>query len=130
MSKNYNKLSVFKKSTDFREAVRVVSVPLNPPNDDEVLVKTIYAGVNATDVNISAGRYDPNSQLPFDVGLEYAKPDELIPIPSLKPEFIGLLVCGLTATIGLDELGRIQKGDKVLITASAGGTGHIGIQWA
>ena len=27
-------------------------------------------------------------------------------------------------------MGRIQKGDKVLITASAGGTGHIGIQWA
>jgi len=60
----------------------------------------------------------------------YAKPDEVIPVPSLKPEFISLLVCGLTATIGLDECGRIQKGDKVLITASAGGTGHIAVQWA
>ncbi|CAG2167451.1 unnamed protein product, partial [Oppiella nova] len=60
----------------------------------------------------------------------YVKPEDVIPVPSLNPKFLGLLVSGLTATIGLDELGRIQKGDKVLITASAGGTGHIGVQWA
>jgi len=30
----------------------------------------------------------------------------------------------------LDQQGRIKAGDKVLITAAAGGTGHIGVQWA
>ncbi|CAG2109564.1 unnamed protein product [Medioppia subpectinata] len=159
------KLSVTKITTNFREAVNVVDVPLTPPSDDQILLKNIYAGVNATDVNITAARYFTDGKLPFDCGLEalgvieavgknvtthkvgqpaivfgtvpkayaeylYAKPDEVIPIPSLKPEFIGLLVCGLTVTIGLDEVGRIKKGEKVLITASAGGTGHIGVQWA
>ncbi|CAG2163980.1 unnamed protein product, partial [Oppiella nova] len=148
MSKTFQKLSVIKKTSNFREAVKVVSVPLVAPGDDQVLIKNIYAGVNATDVNITASRYDPNAELPFDVGLEglgvieavgknvtthkvgqnvmtfgvnpprayseylYVKPEEVIPIPSLKPEFLGLLIAGLTATIGLDELGRIQKGDK------------------
>ncbi|CAG2163978.1 unnamed protein product [Oppiella nova] len=123
-------VSVIKTTCNFREAVRVVSVPLVKPSDDEILVKTIYAGVNATDVNITAARYFTDGKVPFDIGLEYAKPDEVIPVPSLKPEFISLLVCGLTAAIGLDELGRIKKGEKVLITASAGGTGHIAVQWA
>jgi len=65
-------------------------------------------------------------------------------LPEVRPEFISLLVCGLTASIGLDQVlftldytcvqnffhgfyylksGQIKKGDKVLITAAAGGTG-------
>lgn len=36
-----------------------------------VLLLFRYAGVNATDVNFSAGRYSgPNPPLPMDVGLE------------------------------------------------------------
>ncbi|CAM6031342.1 unnamed protein product, partial [Sphagnum compactum] len=60
----------------------------------------------------------------------YLKPEEIIPLPELKPEYIALLVSGLTAAIGLDQCGRIKNGDKVLITAAAGGTGHICVQWA
>lgn len=40
------------------------------------------------------------------------------------------MVCGLTASIALDHVGKIKAGDKVLITAAAGGTGHIAVQWA
>lgn len=39
-------------------------------------------------------------------------------------------VNGLTASIGLDQAGRIKAGDKVLITAAAGGTGQVAVQWA
>jgi len=60
----------------------------------------------------------------------YAVPKELIPVPELKPELIATLVCGLTASIGLDQAGRIKPGDKVLITAAAGGTGQTCVQWA
>ena len=63
-------------------------------------------------------------------GEQYATDKEVIPVPSLKPDFVSFPVSGLTATIGLDVQGRIQHGDKVLITASAGGTGHIAVQWA
>ncbi|CAI9765567.1 unnamed protein product [Fraxinus pennsylvanica] len=48
-------------------------LPLKP---DDVLMKIIYAGVNASDVNFSSGRYfsgnnkDIVSRLPFDAGFE------------------------------------------------------------
>ncbi|KAG4065564.1 hypothetical protein HA402_004155 [Bradysia odoriphaga] len=55
---------------------------------------------------------------------------ELIPVPNLDPKYISVMVCGLTAAIGLDSAGKVKAGDKVLITAAAGGTGHIAVQWA
>jgi len=55
---------------------------------------------------------------------------QLISLPDLNPKYISLMVCGLTAAIGLDHAGKIKAGDKVLITAAAGGTGHLAVQWA
>ena len=75
MSKTYKKLSVVEKTADFRRAVRVVEVTLEPPNDDQVLIKNIYAGVNATDINLTAARYFTDGKLPFDVGLEVSVMD-------------------------------------------------------
>lgn len=54
----------------------------------------------------------------------------LVPLPELKPNYMVANVNGLTASIALDKQGRIEKGDKVLITAAAGGTGQIAVQWA
>ncbi|GBO00421.1 Prostaglandin reductase 3 [Araneus ventricosus] len=51
-------------------------------------------------------------------------------IPEATPSYLGLIVSGLTATIGLDKVARIMAGETVLITAAAGGTGHIAVQWA
>ena len=63
-------MSVVKLSQNFREATQVVEEPLRQPVDDEVLVKVLFAGVNATDINISAGRYFTDGKVPFDIGLE------------------------------------------------------------
>lgn len=60
----------------------------------------------------------------------YASPDELILIPECKPEYLGALVCGLKASIGLDLIGHIKPGDKVLVTAAAGPCGLMAVQWA
>ena len=54
----------------------------------------------------------------------------LVPVPELKPNFIVANVNGLTAALGLDKQGRIEPNEKVLITAAAGGTGQIAVQWA
>ncbi len=70
MGKTYQKVSVVKLSTNFREATKVVEVPLVDPSDDQILVKNLYAGVNATDINISAGRYFTDGKVPFDIGFE------------------------------------------------------------
>ena len=160
----FNKLQVVKLSSNFREATKLVQVPIPKPEAGSVLIKNLYAGVNASDVNISAGRYWTDGNLPFDVGFEglgsieevgsdvtlqkdqavlfwrsgsgaysgYALADakSVLPVPDVKPEYLLSLACGLTAAIGLEEAGRIKSGEKVLITAAAGGTGHIAVQWA
>lgn len=50
------------------------------------------------------------------------------PVPSVKPEYLTLLVSGTTAYISLTELGELSEGKKVLVTAAAGGTGQFAVQ--
>lgn len=75
LPKDYKKLSVYTLSNKFRAATKIVSVPLNPVKRGHVLVKYAYAGVNASDVNFTAGHYfrskqEALSKIPFDAGLE------------------------------------------------------------
>jgi NADPH-dependent curcumin reductase CurA len=66
---SYRKLVAIKHSRDFRAVARIVEVPLPTPGAFEVVVKNRFAGVNASDVNISAGVY-LRSEPPFDLGVE------------------------------------------------------------
>ncbi|KAK8485190.1 hypothetical protein V6N13_128761 [Hibiscus sabdariffa] len=77
LPQNFKKLVVHNFSHHFRDATHVISAPLRLPlESDQVLLKVIYAGVNAGDVNYSAGRYfqgnkkDLSSLLPADAGFE------------------------------------------------------------
>ncbi|GFU37701.1 prostaglandin reductase-3 [Nephila pilipes] len=136
------------------------------PQENDVCIRNKYVGINATDINITKGRYaSVGTKLPFGVGLEglgeivevgsgvkdlkvgqyvaymnsrvnsYAEyvcvsADEVYPIPEPKPEYLVLLVSGASASIGLDKCARIAAEEKVLVTAAAGGAGHIAVQWA
>lgn len=53
-----------------------------------------------------------------------------IPVPDLRKEYVTLLVSGLTAAIALEKVGEIKSGEKVLVTAAAGGTGQFAVQLA
>lgn len=55
---------------------------------------------------------------------------ECIPVPAVKPEFLTLLVSGATAYIALKRLGDLAKGETVMVTAAAGGTGQFAVQFA
>ncbi|KAH7517970.1 hypothetical protein FEM48_Zijuj09G0120800 [Ziziphus jujuba var. spinosa] len=77
LPRSFEKVVVHTLTHNFRKATRIVRTPLRlpiPPH--HVLVKVIYAGVNASDVNFSSGRYfsgnnkDLGSLLPFDAGFE------------------------------------------------------------
>jgi NADPH-dependent curcumin reductase CurA len=162
-NRTYKKLVVTTVTPDFRKAVETVTCDLKEPEAKQVLVKNLYAGVNATDINITAARYFTDGKTPFDIGFEglgtveqigsevegfivgqpvlymgssgyaeyiYATKEQLIPVPDARPEFLVTMVNGLTASIGLDVAGRIKSDETVLITAAAGGTGHIAVQWA
>ncbi|XP_004422700.1 PREDICTED: zinc-binding alcohol dehydrogenase domain-containing protein 2 [Ceratotherium simum simum] len=159
------KLVVTRLSPNFREAVtlhRDCPVPL--PGDRDLLVRNRFVGVNASDINYSAGRYDPSVKTPFDVGFEgvgevvalglsasarytvgqavaYMAAGSfaeytVVPasvatsVPSVKPEYLSLLLSGTTAYISLKELGGLSEGKKVLVTAAAGGTGQFAVQLA
>ncbi|KAK3513564.1 hypothetical protein QTP70_019460 [Hemibagrus guttatus] len=64
------KMMVTKRSPDFRQAVSVQTVPVPTPSDTELLIRNRYIGINASDINYSAGRYDPSLTIPFPVGFE------------------------------------------------------------
>ncbi|KAG8368351.1 hypothetical protein BUALT_Bualt15G0036500 [Buddleja alternifolia] len=74
---SFEKIVVHTLNHNFRSATSVVQASLRLPlKPDYVLLKVIYAGVNASDVNFSSGRYfsgsnaDIASRLPFDAGFE------------------------------------------------------------
>ncbi|GAB4337473.1 MAG: NAD(P)H-quinone oxidoreductase [Phototrophicales bacterium] len=65
----YRKVVVTRPSRDFRAATDIVEVPMPQPGPGQLLIKTFYAGVNASDLNISAGFYFADEP-PFDTGVE------------------------------------------------------------
>ncbi|KAJ3359214.1 hypothetical protein HDU91_004983 [Kappamyces sp. JEL0680] len=70
----YKKIVVHTLHNDFDKATKVVVANLQDllkalkPN--QVLVKYEYVGINASDINFTAGRYDPSLKPPFDAGFE------------------------------------------------------------
>ena len=48
----------------------IVETAWHDPAPDEIVVKNLYAGVNATDINVTAGTYTPGTEPPIDLGLD------------------------------------------------------------
>lgn len=69
-SKVFRKLQVFSKTPDFKAATKLVEIPLVEPSEKQLRIRNVYAGVNATDVNITSARYFTDGKVPFDIGLE------------------------------------------------------------
>ncbi|XP_028673044.1 prostaglandin reductase-3-like [Erpetoichthys calabaricus] len=158
------KLVVTKLSPNFREAVSLQTVPVPTPGDGDLLIRNRFVGINASDINYSAGRYDPSVKPPFAAGFEgigevvalglsasatYAvgqsvaymgdgafaeyvvMPDRnALPVPSIEPKYLALLLSGATAYLSLKNLGSLTEGENVLVTAAAGGTGQFAVQLA
>jgi len=99
MADLYKKLVATTLSSDFREAAEIVEEERPTPGPHEVLVRNRYAAVNATDVNISAGRYDLGGQPPIDLGVEAA---------------------GTVVATG-DRVRELEAGDAVVTSTLGGG---------
>lgn len=71
-AEKYKKLLVNKYSNEIRDSASIVEEDLRPPNNDEILIKNYYSGVNATEMNIMTGRSSifPKGHIPFGLGLE------------------------------------------------------------
>lgn len=66
------KLIATELTPDFRQSADLVEEEIDGPGPGEVLVRNHVAGVNASDVNMTAGRYQPGVPPPFDLGFEAA----------------------------------------------------------
>ena len=56
--------------------------------------------------------------------------EKLVPVPSLDPALMSIVVSGLTASISLEQEADLKEGKTVLVTAAAGGTGQFAVQIA
>jgi NADPH-dependent curcumin reductase CurA len=61
---------VKKLASDFREATEIVETAVPIPGRKQVLIKNRYLGINASDINYTAGRYDSTKKPPFPAGFE------------------------------------------------------------
>jgi len=59
-----------------------------------------------------------------------SKASTLWVVPEATPEFVGLRISALTSCAMLEQTGKIQPGETVLITAAAGGAGHFAVLFA
>ncbi|XP_022083659.1 prostaglandin reductase-3-like [Acanthaster planci] len=159
----FRKLVATKLSQHFKDAVTLQTVPMLKPGPKDILVRNRFVGINASDINKTAGRYSLHDKPPFEIGFEsvgevvdfgsevknvkigqgvcfmhngafseyQVLPAKMAsPIPSIQPEYTALLISGMTADISLREVGRIKRGETVLVTAAAGGTGQFAVQFA
>lgn len=72
LPKTYRKLVATKFTRNFREAAQVVEEELRPPAAKEVVIRNRFAGVNASDINITSGKYFYTKEPPIDLGIESA----------------------------------------------------------
>lgn len=95
----YKKVIVNRPGRDFRAAIDIVEVPFPTLEPQQILVRNLFAGVNASDVNISAGVYFMDIPLPWDTGVE---------------------ATGEVVAVG-SAVEHLQVGDHVLTTLIGGG---------
>lgn len=95
---HYRKVVITRFDKDFRAATDIQEVPMPEPAANEILVRNMFAGVNASDVNISAGVYFA-SEPPHDAGVEAS---------------------GEVVAVGA-EVDQIKVGDHVLTNMIGGG---------
>ncbi|GMP38259.1 hypothetical protein CsSME_00009579 [Camellia sinensis var. sinensis] len=140
---SFEKIVVHTLSHNFRSATSVVRTPLRLPiKPDHVLVKIIYAGVNASDAvgiiaavgdsvkNLKVGK--PAALMIFGSYAEFTMvpSKHILPVPRPDAEVVAMLTSGLTASIALEKAAQMDSGKVVLVTAAAGGTGQFAVQLA
>ncbi|GAB4329666.1 MAG: NADP-dependent oxidoreductase [Leptolyngbyaceae cyanobacterium] len=56
--------------------------------------------------------------------------EQAIKVRAATPQVLTLLPTGVSALVALEQVGEMTSGETVLVTAAAGGTGHIAVQLA
>lgn len=97
LPKTYKKLVVTQATADYDAATRLVEAPLPMPGPQQVLIRNLYAGVNASDCIAPLGGY--GALPPFDAGIDSA---------------------GEVVAVGA-EVSAVKAGDHAIAQAFGGG---------
>jgi NADPH:quinone reductase len=136
------------------EVLELQEVPEPETRPGQVLIKVHRAGVNFADLSSTLGRYAMAPPPPFIPGLEVAGHDAATGKPVFAivasggyaelvgadfawsaegldlDDAAGYPLAGLTAFYALRHVGRVLRGETVLVSAAAGGVGSSTIQVA
>jgi NADPH-dependent curcumin reductase CurA len=165
-AKTYRKLIAKQISQDFKSAVEIIEIPIPTPDNNQLLIKNKFAGINAGfDTLLCQGKVPyVNLTPPFDLGVEavgevVAVGDNIqdfqvgdavvttvrgggyceyqvidaylaVKVRQATPEVLTLMPTGISALVALEKVGEMKSNEVVLVTAAAGGTGHIAVQLA
>src|SRR5690554_4575711 len=66
----YRKLVATAHGKNYHDISRILEVPLELPTRGQLLVRNHFAGVNASDINLTSGAYGRLPSLPMDLGVE------------------------------------------------------------
>ena len=55
---------------------------------------------------------------------------DVVAIPAATPQYLALVPTGASALVALEQVGEVRSGENVLVSAAAGGLGHIAAQIA
>ena len=97
LPKTYKKLIVDNLTSDFRKATKLIESPFPTKlsTNSSILVKNHYAGINASDINFTSGKYYPGKKPPFPVGFEGVG------------EVVMRLICAKSFPLGLPTLATL-----------------------
>ncbi|TVQ44869.1 MAG: alcohol dehydrogenase [Gammaproteobacteria bacterium] len=56
--------------------------------------------------------------------------DQAIPIAAATPEILTLIPTGISALVALEQVAELRAGERIVISAAAGGLGHLLVQLA
>jgi hypothetical protein len=106
-------------------------VNLTPPFDlgVEVVGKVVSMGKNVKDFQIGdavittvrGGGYREYQVIDANLAVK---------VQQATPELLTLMPTGVSALVALEQVGEMKSNEVVLVTAAAGGTGHIAVQLA
>nr|XP_061801945.1 prostaglandin reductase-3-like [Nerophis lumbriciformis] len=56
--------------------------------------------------------------------------DRIYRIPAATPEYLAIVPTGISALVALEQVAQLRAGETVVVTAAAGGLGHLWVQLA
>ncbi|CAM3693582.1 zinc-binding dehydrogenase [Litorimonas haliclonae] len=62
--------------------------------------------------------------------IQVVKGEKAYAIPSIDPQYLAIVPTGISALVALEQVAELKPGETVVITAAAGGLGHIWVQLA